>query len=165
MTRDFKPKITFRKQAHKLPPFSELQTDIPYAISLNPINQYDHKMLITRFKDLVAECCHMTRQLNFCDVELRPELSSGNRFHYHGYLWIKDKIRFISNDLQYLIKYGTYCIEPITDVEWSMYIRKDRHLMIPFLHEMKLKYKISSYDSPLAHNHNLTLHSSARDFG
>lgn len=113
-------------QEFKSIPLEEIEEGKTYAFTLNPIDlrpeslvgvhkgwlQEDVKLdlmsSIKKHKKYLAN-------LNYCSVELYPELSPTGRLHYHGKITIYHPLFFSHRDLRILQVYGKYCITHIND--------------------------------------------------
>lgn len=87
------------------------------------------------------------RLSKYSELVVRPEFSTGNRFHYHGLIKPKDyntiiPLMKVLNEVK--VSY-TYNISPINDsIIWYLYCIKDRHFMKPWMHKYKKEYKMTS---------------------
>lgn len=93
------------------------------------------------------------RLAQYAMFELRPELSTSLRLHYHGIIKPKSYSKVIGlltllNDMK---SHYTYSVNKIDDsIVWYLYCIKDRHIMKPFIQSTKNEkgtrrtYKLSS---------------------
>lgn len=77
------------------------------------------------------------KKLKYCKLEIYPELSPTGRLHYHGYIEIKDIVKFYYHDLYLLneISYEIDTIDPETQKTYIEYITKQQRLMEPIIKE------------------------------
>lgn len=145
------PYMFYNDRKHKNPAPEEMTEGIPYAFTWNPKRQ----PLNPQFKlDLITWHNGMTNILSsckYCHIVLRPELSQGSRWHYHGHITIKNIMKFFIYDLPLLREEGTHEIDTITDkIIWEKYITKQEELMkqitkeclIPYIHDNEQIMKV-----------------------
>lgn len=135
---------TFNNRQHKNPSPEEIEDKL-YAFTFNPTKQ----PLTPQFKlDLITwhnGMDNIFKDLRYSRVELRPELSQGSRWHYHGRIKIEETMKFFIYDLPVLRANGSYEIDTISDeTKWIKYISKQEELMKKITKEFKIPY---IYDS------------------
>jgi len=89
------------------------------------------------------------RLLKNIHLELTPEISAGGRWHYHGYVTIKDIANFLLYDLKILKQYFSFELDTIGETEedkkkWFEYVTKCSHFMEKYSKESKIPYPIDS---------------------
>jgi len=112
-----------KKDLHSAPDVETLQTEIPYAISINPIEEWNPSQLpmtwVIKSSSQIVEC------MRGVEMTLYPESSPTGRLHYHGLIIIKDIIEYLSF-LNVYKKYGSFCIKDIAKVESTKKERAER---------------------------------------
>lgn len=154
----------FPKLAHFAPKVETLETGVPYAISINPADEWKAGQLpiswINRQYGVLRE---MTRGLKLI---LYPESSPTGRLHFHGTIEVYDVFNYLMF-LKGLALYGTYCIKGIvpdkpdatttgalleegteteevatTSHKWLEYCTKQSYLFIPLFDSSVLAYPL-----------------------
>lgn len=130
---------------YKNPSPEDIIQDSIMAFTYNPKRQ----PLTPNFKlDLITwhnGMDNIFKSLKYCHIVLRPELSPGLRWHYHGQIKIQEIMKFYIYDLPLLRENGSYEIDTIKDLEiWTAYCSKQEELMKPITKEMSIPYL---YDS------------------
>lgn len=75
--------------------------------------------------------CHVLQHSNF---KLYVEVSATGRFHFHGYIYIKNICGFYVKDVKELIQSGTSVMKVIEDEKaWEEYVLKQQAFIQPFL--------------------------------
>lgn len=146
--------VNWNNRRHKNPPPEEMKVNLGYAFTYNP----EVQPLSPKFTlDLITwhnGMDNIFKDLKHCTVKLILEISSGTRWHYHGWITIKDIMKFFIYDLPVLRENGSYEIDHLNDTEvWRKYCLKQEDLMkdicieygIPYTYEntkpMKVKVK------------------------
>lgn len=110
------------------------------AISIAPEDKYqfyDKEDRVETFKKYTRT--HLTLMIKTtCYLRLRTEVSPHGRLHYHGYVIIRDPLRFYLYTIPALEGSYTICIKPLTDEKvWEDYCQKqgieDDYIQIPYL--------------------------------
>lgn len=130
----------YNNRKHKNPSPEEMECGT-YSFTYNPAIQ----PITPNFKlDLITwhnGMDNIFRQCQYSHIELRPELSQGSRWHYHGQITIKDIMKFFIYDLPVLRANGAYEIDIINDKDkWKQYISKQEYLMKPITKEHLIPY-------------------------
>lgn len=127
------------KEKYVIPKPEHLLLQTTYAFSFNPID--DSKM---DFSDLTSWSKDFLRIFDncfSCDIRLYVEYSTHAKFHFHGYIKIKDELYFYLKDLPYLKGLGTFEIDTIGDpMYWDMYCKKNKGKMKRLCQENGLIY-------------------------
>lgn len=132
-----------KKSAFEYPHLEEILVGKPYALTINPAYQH------TSFTDsYITHMDTISLFFPYANVVLRPEISTKTtRLHYHGTVTFK-KYSLIAPFYYFIIPklkdQCTFTIKPIADYEWSLYCVKSRHIMRPYLENIKLPYKITN---------------------
>lgn len=131
----------WNNRRHKNPPPEDIIKGIKYAFTYNPETQ----PLTPKYTlDLITWHNGMDsifKSLKYCDVELRPELSQGSRWHYHGLITINEIMKFYIFDLPYLRENGSYEIDTIEDITiWTQYCTKQEKIMKDICTEYGIPY-------------------------
>jgi len=66
------------------------------------------------------------------------------RIHFHGIVYMKNPIRYLSEHLHHLAKLGSVVVSPYNRDYWTEYIKKQKHLMAP---ELGRSYYLSDLDT------------------
>lgn len=137
--------VSFNNRRHKNPPPEEMIVNRKYAFTFNPEKQ----PLNPNFKlDLITwhnGIDNIFKSLKYCHVVLQPELSSGCRWHYHGYIEINDIMMFYIYDLNHIRQSGSYEIDTIeNEITWVNYVCKQSELMKPICKKYGIPY---TYDN------------------
>lgn len=137
--------VSFNNRRHKnLSPEETIAGEL-MAFTYNP----ELQPITPNFKlDLITwhnQMDNIFKSLKYSRVELRPELSQGSRWHYHGHIKIDNIMKFYIYDLPILRQNGSYEIDKINDFKiWMTYCTKQEELMKPITKEFKIPYL---YDS------------------
>lgn len=135
----------FNNRKYKNPSPEEFKVDTEYTFTYNPQKQPltpNYKLNLITWHNGMD---NIFRSCKNCQIELRPELSQGSRWHYHGLITIKDIMKFFIYDLPVLRENGSYEIDEIKDKNvWLTYITKQKELMEPVCKEHKIPY---NYDN------------------
>lgn len=105
------------------------------TITLNPAhNQYYEKGSFERFNLWTAYVyTYLKQNLNYCDLELFPEISSKGRLHLHGYIKIKLVAEFYLHDVAKLVQFGNVEVDTVKDMQvWDTYVRKQVKVLKSF---------------------------------
>lgn len=131
----------WNNRKHKNPSPEEVEVDSVYAFTYNPKTQPmtpSHKLNLIVWHNYIDKIFQSCKN---CHIVLRPELSQGSRWHYHGHIIIKDIMKFFIYDLPVLRIEGTFEIDTIKDkIVWQTYISKQEKLMLPICKEHKIPY-------------------------
>lgn len=69
--------------------------------------------------------------LQYARVRLYTEVSKTGRWHFHGFINIKDRLRFTIKDLKKLLPFGTVCIKRFRTTDdyanWLAYCHKQQN--------------------------------------
>lgn len=119
-----------------------------YAFSFNPVEQPSfqrfYNMKLNNMRDW-SERMKENLQLKYAEVDVVLEISSKSRLHYHGYILVKDIVKFIIHDLSKLREYGTYSIKQIEDDEiWKEYVYKQLRFMKEYAEQNDMTYNIKT---------------------
>lgn len=134
--------------------YPHLEDIIPfkrYAFTINP-----KPTLMKSFTETYihyTECIGQLLNLDFIRYELRPEISTNSTLlHFHGTIEFTRAFHipsFYFHTIPRLKDFCTFAIENIFSWEWSYYIRKQRHMMKPYVqNSCHLPYHISSKINP-----------------
>lgn len=135
----------WNNRRHKNMSPEDVTVNTHYAFTYNP----DVQPVSPKFTlDLVTwhnGMDNIFKSLRYSDVELRPELSQGSRWHYHGQIIIKDVLKFYIFDLPVLRENGSYEIDIINDPKiWLDYCTKQEKIMKELLKEYGIPYRYQS---------------------
>lgn len=132
------------KDAFVAPSLETIKKGMMLAVTLNPKTQYELISDIDdRIEKLNASYICFALSLSYADFKLYPELSPSGRWHYHGWIIIRDPARFYMKELDVLKEFGTYAIKHTThatfadgdafhgDAIWNLYCIKQKHIMEP----------------------------------
>lgn len=137
---------TYDKPKHDIPKLEELETDVQYALTINPIDQPRrlpniNEMLI---EDWMFEQQTFLNSLVHIKYHLQLEISS--RFHFHGWIEITDPILFYIYDLPKIKEVATIVIKKCgKDNVWHEYVNKQRKIVEPYLLSKGIPYEIGDY--------------------
>lgn len=117
------------KNMYSVPKMETMLSNVFYSISMNPENQYDNIKNSSYLKrdEYVIEtmCKNLVVQEEVFDYYLLPECQNG-RIHFHGYVLIKDILKFDMLVLPFWKQLCTYEIDCINDPEiWYKYVTKN----------------------------------------
>ncbi len=145
------PYQNYNNRRHKTLPPEEMTINTWYSFTFNP----EIQPLTPRFTlDLITwhnGLDNIFKSLQYCDITLRPELSSGSRWHYHGQILITNIMKFYIFDLPILRENGSLEIDTITDIKiWTEYCVKQKQIMkdicteygIPYYYEKNKTMKV-----------------------
>jgi len=126
----------------------DLDLDVHYAFSFNPEEQpmfeQFYKVKLNTLSKWSEYYINIFKSLKYCSITVNTEVSSKGRFHYHGYVLIKDIPRFIINDLAKLRHYGTYEIDFIKDKDvWFDYVNKQKFFMEQYCTDNDMIYQLT----------------------
>lgn len=147
-------KSTHQKQ--KAPKMEQYIINVIYAITLSPPDRRQlngAKMIkgneLETYKTLmenINEDLQYFKKLKYSSLELYPELSPTGRLHYHGYIQIKDILKFTYHDLHLLnqISYeiDTMSEDPCGIYKYEQYVLKQKELWKPFIEYESMEYPI-----------------------
>lgn len=121
-----KLKNTF-KNKHNIIALDKIQLNTPYALSYNPLKQYDgkvirHDIIVDDFKKNLPTGWHY-------EYKVRFELSPKGRYHCHGIIYFTDwPVGFYSDIIPRILNLCTLEIDTIKDiVVWDEYMYKQKH--------------------------------------
>lgn len=128
----------FQKKKQNFLPFEEMVDNGIYAFTYNPIDQprLEDPLGIS---DWYSSMKYLFQKLKYARVYLYTEVSKTGRWHFHGFIIIKNRLKFQVFDIQNLMPYGTSCIKviPTTDdyANWLAYCHKQQNEMNDLLTE------------------------------
>lgn len=125
------------KFKHSAPKFELMVLKDPYAITINPIDEFDVKQPLSAW---IAKQHRLLSDLLFdCNLTLYLEASPVGRLHFHGTIKIDNFLGYLRT-LNCLQKYGTFCIKPIREAmegseyeSWDAYCKKQSDIWEPYL--------------------------------
>jgi len=137
---------TFKKR-HVYPKLEDWKVNSPYAFSISP-----RHIPMTSFSENYLhqmQTIHQILNLDFIAYDLRPELSTDSTaLHWHGTFSFKNQrniASFYFHIIPRLKEFATFTIEPIFDYQWTLYCRKQRHYLKPYIQNLcKLPYHFHS---------------------
>lgn len=93
----------------------------------------------------LIETCDLLRGLRRCSTfTLYPELTLAGNIHYHGFIYVEDRIKWYRQVLPNIKLHGFVCIKEISDYQgWRTYASKDQENMT----------RILKIDLPLTESH------------
>lgn len=115
------------KARNIIPKIEDTKHCSTWAFTINPCEQYfDDAERILKIDRGTKRLLNSHR----ISYRLYREVSPNGRWHYHGYITIKDPMLFYVHDIPHIISCATIAIEPITDEEgWNDYITKQCHII------------------------------------
>lgn len=127
----------------------EYNENTSYSFSYNseeqPLFDKFYSMKLNNLRDWSEQQKNILTGLKYSVIDVILEISSKGRFHYHGYIQIKDIPRFVIHDLAKLRHYGTYEIDTIKDYEkWDKYILKQERFMRKYCNTNDMYYNIKN---------------------
>jgi len=133
---------------YKAPSPEDISTDEVYSFSYNPKDQpllapINHRDVFgTNLQCWMEEQKQFFTRLKHCEVDIVLEISKNGRFHFHGYINIKDIARFYASDIRRLQVKGSYEIDIINDPEkWREYVSKQFKVMFGFCEQENIEYR------------------------
>lgn len=140
---------SLRKYSHVCPDPKLLKVNEPYAFSFNPASQpYEYQSNETIKGDIQiwTNCIiSLLKSLRFCKVNIRPEISSNGRVHFHGTIHLLNIARFMLFDIPLIKDKGTFEIDTIKDPEtWKTYYTKGEFYMLDYCKEEKIPYILTN---------------------
>lgn len=147
-------KSTHAKQ--KSPKMEQYKLNTIYAVTLSPPDRRTMtgaKMIkgneLETYKNLmdsINEDIQYFKKLKYCSLELYTELSNNGRLHYHGYIQIKDILKFTYHDL-HLLNQISYEIDTMSEdscgiYKYEQYVLKQKELWKPFIEYESMQYPI-----------------------
>lgn len=119
-----KPKNTFLQ-------FEEMDDNGIYAFTFNPIDQpKDGPLGVLEWFDQLKSFFF---NMKYSKYRLYIEVSKTGRWHLHGFINIKNRLRFCIKDVPQLIIFGTTCIKIIKTTDdyanWLAYCNKQQNEM------------------------------------
>lgn len=135
----------WNNRRHKILPPEEMLVNTLYTCTINP----EVQPLTPQFTlDLVTWHNGMDnkfKQLKFCTLNLKVEISSGSRWHYHGTIKITDIMKFFIFDMPVLKNETALEIDKMEDKEiWAKYCCKQETIMKPICQEYGIPYNYIS---------------------
>lgn len=140
-----------KKDAYDYPTLENFHPMCTYALTISPIS-------ILR-SDILTECvanvsCDILPLFCKAEYELRPEISTKSTIlHYHGTLKFPNHMeitKFYFYTIQKLKSVCTFTIKPIDDISiWSLYCKKQRLHMKPFVNSFNIRYKLTHSDKSI----------------
>lgn len=145
----------YNNRPHKMPDPKLMHINTKYALSLNagsqPFEYLEHND--THKGDIQIYTNEILKKIKLCtnaEIEVYPEISSSGRWHYHGYIVIKNLAKFLLFDFNYLKQYFCFEIDTIGDIEeWTIYVNKGSHYMEEYCKESDIPYKITTTTKPI----------------
>lgn len=139
----------WNNRRHKNPSPEDMNDNDIYSFTFNP----EVQPLTPKFTlDLITwhnGIDNILKQLQFSNVVLRPELSQGSRWHYHGQIKIKNIMKFFIFDLPVLRENGSFEIDTIEDNnKWLDYCKKQETKMKDLCKEYGIPY-VYENDKPM----------------
>ena len=137
----------WNNRKHKNPSPEEIVKSQWYAFTYNP----EVQPLRPNFQlDLITwhnGMDNIFKSLKYCEIKLRPELSQGSRWHYHGQIQINEIMKFYIFDLPVLRENGAYEIDSMSEVKisekynsWEDYCKKQEKMMKDICTEYGIPY-------------------------
>lgn len=116
------------KPSHITIPLEDLIMGAPYAVTINPTDEFQHWNSACR----VTSCYDSLEQkilwgtITTCQWRLYPELSSKGRFHWHGFVTVWDPVKFYLLNIHHILKRATFVMKPLEDDDgrWFDYCLK-----------------------------------------
>lgn len=149
------PANVYQNAKWKAPKLEEIKENIWYAISINPETECDHTLGIFKWYRNIYDSL-----LSFkgtVDLELFLECSPIGRFHFHGYVMIRDTLHYI-NFIKYLKKTSSFEIDTIgtngEDIEkWKSYVTKQSKIWQVYFSKNVIGYPMKIYRGvdPISH--------------
>ena len=135
------PYTSYNNRRHKTLAPEDIVVNEWHSFTFNP----EMQPLTPRFTlDLITwhnGLDNIFKSLKYCDITLRPELSSGSRWHYHGQIKITNIMKFYIFDLPILRENGSLEIDTITDIKvWTEYCCKQTNIMKDICIEYGIPY-------------------------
>lgn len=127
----------------------DVDTEKWYSFSYNPLMQplfeRFYKLKLNTLEQWSQEQVRLLTTLKYCRVSVVLEISQKGRFHYHGYIQIKNNPEFYLTDLARLRDTGTYEIDIINDKEkWLEYVLKQQKTMSVYCRKNGMCYEIDT---------------------
>lgn len=130
---------------------------VPYAFSLNPDVSREVKVPDRAKMELMdgeayakkvtAKVMVLLKKLNYCKVDLRPELSRNGRWHYHGLIYITNIVQFLLEDIPLIEQCGSSEMDTIKDSDvWNHYVFKSHDFMQPWCKSRNIAYVLNNFD-------------------
>lgn len=131
------------KPRNQVPKYEDVEHHEDLAITLAPCDRYQFFKAEDRLKTFEGShrikltiCAH-----GYCYFRLRTEISSHGRLHYHGYVTIKNRLKFYLYTLPALEDDYTVVIKPVqSEADWENYCLKQGisqdWILIPYLQPM-----------------------------
>lgn len=132
-----------------LPAPEEIDTECLYSFSLSPEVQPEGntvgRFTLNSFKTYSHDIEKRMSELHNCEYELVHEISRQGRWHFHGYISIKNVMLFYLYDLPKIKHIGTFEIDTIGDVtKWHDYVYKQSVIMRRFALQEGFNYVVKS---------------------
>lgn len=134
-------------EKHSNPAPEDMRTNVLYSFSFSPKDQPSKTNGLgfreNHYKNYHAAMEKLFTSCKNAEIEVVHELSRNSRFHFHGWILLKDIMRFFTRDRHALVLEGTFEIDTIDNLEeWEKYVYKQKHLMEPFCNEHRIAYVI-----------------------
>lgn len=145
---------TFGKDKYDYPKLESLKPSETYALTISPSPMLQKTSLFENYNTLIEQILapHFNK---FSKYTLRPEISTkSTQFHVHGNIKFNsynDLLTFYAFHISKLKDLCTFTIKPITSYDWHIYVRKQRHIIKPYINsnyntlKTVLSYKIKNW--------------------
>lgn len=133
-----------QKSAHTGIPLEDIVIGRQYSISFNPESQPQTNQQKDIFIWLGKWYDIFHKVKDYLEVSLNIECSPTGRYHFHGYIVIKD-IHIYIMVIRMMKLVTTYEIDTITDIEkWKSYCYKQHHIWCPFFERNAIGYPLDN---------------------
>lgn len=122
-----------------MPPPEDLASEQFYAFTLNLKNPLGAFTWNDLYKSYIKK---LGRLSAYCYFKMYPEFSSQAKLHYHGFLVFKNYASILPAYIELNNIEGAIKLDTIDDYTWKLYVKKQKHIMQPFMHKWKLPYCI-----------------------
>lgn len=147
-----KKKVGFVPLEHKMfkmVKFEQLDTNIDYAVTINPPDIREDCPLLVHLpmesleKGIDLSTNLIRKSFKSAKLKLYPELSPNGRLHYHGTLRVTDPFKFVFIDCYYFKNLFNLEIDTISDSKvWEEYCTKQKTKMEPIITQMSYNYPL-----------------------
>lgn len=133
---------------HKCIALEHASTDVYYTFNFNPSVQPYYTgggmFKSDAFVEWYSQIIHLLNKLKHCVFQLNLEISPTGRFHFHGFIRMKDIVEFYVEDLAYL-KDHAFEIDTIKEATvWCKYVYKQKELVSVWCAQRGIEYPIYS---------------------